>query len=204
MGNIVVVLIVFIGIVSWIVNFARQSEMQQKQKERRQRRGRSPMAVDDFIDDSEIEVVQPGRRDTQNKSRSRDDVWREQSGRNRPQPQRQAASQPARAQRAAPQRKKQSPAPVPAPTPEATRLADRHMQSSVGAHVDRDVPHTIGAAVTRDLGTSNSGEQATLETTGRRDTPASLLRKALATSQGVRTAMMFSEILGPPLARRDR
>ncbi|MEZ5940122.1 MAG: hypothetical protein R3C18_01940 [Planctomycetaceae bacterium] len=204
-------ILVVVSIIGWVIKLTRQSEMNQRRHDRRRRGRRNE--VDDFMDETgrgrsdrselvdadDIEVVsEPRRRAPRRTPRSRDEVWREQSGRSQQQP-----------PKPAPRR------PVPQP-PKRESLADRHMTSSVGEHVREamaphlgsrvsgDLPHAIDAAVSRDLGTSVSGQRARRETTGRPLTPADTVRALLKSRKGVRQAIMINEVLSPPLGLRKK
>ncbi|MCA8993208.1 MAG: hypothetical protein KDA88_14560 [Planctomycetaceae bacterium] len=213
MEEFIAAVLVFVSIIGWIIKLTRQSEMNQRRHDRERRRGRRGNEVDDFMDESNrgrssrsdfiedddiVVVSQPKRRPPRRSPRSRDEVWREQSGR---------SEQPT--QQPAPRK------PVTAP-PKRESLADRHIESSVGAHVRdamsphlsqhvaQDLPHFVDNAVKKDLGVSTSGARARRETTGRPMTAADTVRALLKSRKGVRQAILISEVLSPPLALRSK
>ncbi|MCA9080862.1 MAG: hypothetical protein KDA58_09900 [Planctomycetaceae bacterium] len=213
--------LVVIGVfVSWVVNLNKQNELKQRRQERqrqlRERAGgrgrknandfmnegnRREQAISDveFVDEDDVEIVEeaPRRRPPRSRSRkrSRDDVWREQTG--------QASSKP------------QSPA-KPVSPPPVTFLQERHVETSI-----REVPRaeisgltaqhlssSIDTRVQQDLGIftgvseSSSGSRAQSETTRRRAAPSSALRLMLRNPESVRQAIVMSEILSKPVALR--
>ena len=197
-GFITFAIFLAIGFVTWITNTMREAELKRKRDERRRERGLGSVE-EDFVDASEVQVMQSPRRQP---ARQRDDVWREQNTRQRRSPKKKSAAPPAPAPRPK----------SPPPQPSTDRLSDRHLQSDIssnvvrsgiGTQIERDLPHMSDSIGSRKLEASGLGDQARLETTSHRATPAGALRRMLASPQGVRNAFMMAEILSPPLAARE-
>lgn len=80
-------------------------------------------------------------------------------------------------------------------------LAARHVGSTIGSTVERDLPHQVNSNVAAHLGTFRAddagaiGQMGISATTSRREAPASLLREMLRSPQGVRQAVLLNEVL---------
>lgn len=90
------------------------------------------------------------------------------------------------------------------PSRPGEQLSARHVQSSIGASVQRDLPHQVDLAVSSHLGnfnaegTTSQGQQARADTTSRRVAPAAALVQLLRSPEGVRQAVLLNEILKRP------
>lgn len=174
-----------------------------------------------------IEVVEPPRRPPA-EQKAREEVWREQT-QGRRQPAQQQAPRPQQQQRKQP--KKQPKQPVvqqpktlvakPAETKSALPLrastqteVARHVQQQmaerIGQGVAAHLPNSVGSNVEAHLGRFSAnaddsfGSQGLRETMSRRSGQDADLRQLLRSKQGIRSAILINEILGPPLSRRPR
>ncbi len=82
-----------------------------------------------------------------------------------------------------------------------------HMSERIDQIVESHLSHEVDKSVTEHLGVF-TGEKTTArirarETTRIRKGPAAALVEAMRSKQGVRQAILFNEILSPPLARRQ-
>jgi hypothetical protein len=216
-------LIAFIG---WIVSLANQHQNPPKRGQGgagdRQRRREVQGEIDEFltqsrrnrprqqrreefVNEDEIEIIEPPKRrparrpppQGQQRSRTRREIWEEQtqgedetaSSRSRP---------PIPEQK--PNRSRRSQPPQRTPSPSLGHLAQQ---------VAQDVPHAVDQSVSSHMGlfgaAAMTGTRDASETTSRRSSPAVTVLPLLRSKEGIRNAVLLTEILSKPrgLQRRD-